>query len=330
MPVPIDQITIVELVAAFWKHARSYYRKVDGRPTSSLAGHVSALRILKRLHGETKVRDFGAGSLKAVRQELLDSGLSRGVINNYVNLVRGVFKWGVAQELVPVEVHVALGTVAGLQRGRSKAKETKAVKPVPERYIEDIKPHISRQVWALIQLQRHTAARGGELAIMRAIDIDTKKRTWIYIPADHKLAYRGHRRTIFIGPKAQEIIRPFMADRAVDAYLFSPREAEADRHARAPTHRRPDQERNPRKTDRRVCECYGAGSYRRAIERGCQLAGVPVWTPHRLRHNAATFIRREYGIEAAQIMLGHAKADVTQIYAEINLDKGFKIAEEIG
>ncbi len=32
--------------------------------------------------------------------------------------------------------------------------------------------------------------------------------------------------------------------------------------------------------------------------------------------NAATRIRSEFGLETAQVVLGHAKADVTQIYAE--------------
>ncbi len=40
------------------------------------------------------------------------------------------------------------------------------------------------------------------------------------------------------------------------------------------------------------------------------------WAPNRLRHARATEIRRTYGLEAAQVILGHAKADVTQVYAE--------------
>ena len=39
------------------------------------------------------------------------------------------------------------------------------------------------------------------------------------------------------------------------------------------------------------------------------------WSPNRLRHAAATEIRREVGLEEAQIILGHSRADVTQIYA---------------
>ena len=77
-------------------------------------------------------------------------------------------------------------------------------------------------------------------------------------------------------------------------------------------------------------ECYDTNSYRKAIERACTKADVPRWTPHRLRHNAATRIRKEFGLEAAQILLGHAQADVTQIYAEVDHAKAIKVAEEIG
>ena len=49
------------------------------------------------------------------------------------------------------------------------------------------------------------------------------------------------------------------------------------------------------------------------------------WQPNQLRHSFATRIRRLYGLEAAQVLLGHARADVTQVYAERN----HSLAEEI-
>jgi integrase len=57
---------------------------------------------------------------------------------------------------------------------------------------------------------------------------------------------------------------------------------------------------------------------------------VPHWHPHQLRHNRGTEVRRKYGIEAAQVALGHARADVTEVYAERNLEQARKIAREMG
>ncbi|HEX2473275.1 MAG TPA: hypothetical protein VHK01_00935 [Lacipirellulaceae bacterium] len=54
------------------------------------------------------------------------------------------------------------------------------------------------------------------------------------------------------------------------------------------------------------------------------------WSPNRLRHTAATEVRRKFGLEGAQIVLGHSRADVTQIYAERDLAKGIEIARRIG
>lgn len=45
-------------------------------------------------------------------------------------------------------------------------------------------------------------------------------------------------RLILLGPHVQELIRPFLADRPVDAYLFSPAEAEAERRAEMPLNRK--------------------------------------------------------------------------------------------
>jgi len=75
---------------------------------------------------------------------------------------------------------------------------------------------------------------------------------------------------------------------------------------------------------------YDVTSYRQSIERACVKAGVPKWTPHRLRHSAATAIRKEFGLEGAQTLLGHASLSATQLYAEIHEGQALEIALKIG
>lgn len=70
--------------------------------------------------------------------------------------------------------------------------------------------------------------------------------------------------------------------------------------------------------------------YDHAIARACVKAGVPVWSPNQLRHTAATRIRAAYGIEAARIILGHASAVTSEIYAEIDREKAREIAGRMG
>lgn len=54
------------------------------------------------------------------------------------------------------------------------------------------------------------------------------------------------------------------------------------------------------------------------------------WSPNQLRHTAATEIRRQFGLEAAQVTLGHSNANVTQIYAERDLSKAAEIMRAVG
>jgi site-specific recombinase XerC len=57
---------------------------------------------------------------------------------------------------------------------------------------------------------------------------------------------------------------------------------------------------------------------------------LPTWHPNQLRHSFATEARRRFGLEAAQVSLGHAAADVTQVYAERDLTLAARVAAEIG
>ncbi len=331
LPAPSGgDATVVELCAAYWDFAGQHYRKGDGVSTTTIHRVRQALRSLRELYGPSAVADFGPLALRAVRQRWIDRGLARSTINDYVAQIRRAFRWGVSHQLVPETVYRALTTVTGLQAGRSAAKETEPRQPVPDAHVAAVEPFVNRQVWALIQLQLLTAARGGEVIMLRAVDFDTAGKSWTAKLSDHKKAYLGKQRTVYFGPRAQAIVRGFMADRPVDAYLFSPRDAERERHARATSRRRPGQQVMQRMSRRTLGDHYTSASYRRCIERACVRAGVPMWTPHRLRHSAGTFIRQEFGIEAAQVMLGHASVDVTQVYAEVNHARALEVASKIG
>jgi len=54
------------------------------------------------------------------------------------------------------------------------------------------------------------------------------------------------------------------------------------------------------------------------------------WHPNQLRHSFATKVRKAHGLEAAQVLLGHARADVTQVYAERNEELAREVAGKIG
>ena len=67
-----DEITIVEMLAAFRRFAVKHYRK-DGQLTHEITNIKCALRPLKALYENSLVRDFGPLKLKAI-QSLLVKG----------------------------------------------------------------------------------------------------------------------------------------------------------------------------------------------------------------------------------------------------------------
>jgi site-specific recombinase XerC len=54
------------------------------------------------------------------------------------------------------------------------------------------------------------------------------------------------------------------------------------------------------------------------------------WNPNQLRHSRATVIREQFGVEAAQVVLGHSDPRITQIYAQKNFDLAAKVMQQIG
>jgi len=377
LPANPNTLTVKELLARFWMHAEAYYRTLTDGRTKELEQFRLALRPMNELYGNTPATQFGPRALKTVRQTMIGKGWCRLYTNKQVNRIRHVFKWGVGDELIASSVLSALQAVPGLKRGRSDAPDLEAVRPVPMEMVEAIQPYVSRQVWAMVQLQLFTAARAGEIARIRPIDIDRGdeklpdgRRTWICRLKEHKAAWHGHERKIYIGPRAQQVLAPFLL-RDPNAYCFSPAEAEAERRERLH-----DERTTPltcgnvpgsnRKDDpeRVAGERYTTDAYRRAIARACdqafpapeplakcedetiaewearltteQKAELAAWQkahrwhPHQLRHNAATELRKEFGLEAARIILGHRSAVMTQVYAEQDERQAIEAIMKVG
>lgn len=178
----VASITVAELLVAYLAEAEVAYRK-NGEPTSHLHNVKDAVVPLSELYAEQAVSSFGPLKLKAVREVFIGRGLCRSTINKHVGTIKRIFKWGTENELVPASVFHALSAVSGLRRGRSKAKESVPVKPVPEAYVEATVSFLSAQLAAMVRLQQITGMRSGEVIILRGRDIDTTGNVWIYTPA---------------------------------------------------------------------------------------------------------------------------------------------------
>jgi integrase len=396
---PAD-MTVSELLLAYWRHAERHYRDPEGNPTRELDDYRQTFRPLRERYGHTPAAAFGPLALKALRQHMVELGWCRNLVNQRVGRIKRVFKWAVSEELVPAAVHQALATVPGLQQGRTAAREAQPVGPVEDRHVNAALPFLTPAVAAMVRLERLTGMRPGEVCGMRADWLDRSGEVWHYRPRRHKTAHKGKGRVVPLGQQAQSLLLPFVMSAGPDGYLFSPRRTmdafRAAQRAARKTKVQPSQRHrakaNPR---RRPGERYTRTSYTRAIAKACVQAAVadlaerrpdllpPVrdaqarlkaarsaadrakgkpgkaaarvalreadralraavgaaveagdsvrhWHPNQLRHLHGTEVRRRYGLEGAQVALGHSKADVTQVYAERDLALAERIAREVG
>jgi len=315
-------LTLVELAAAYTEWAKGYYVK-DGEQTP-MVGHVAlALKTVctELGYSRTPVSEFGPLSLQAIQARLAQTDRSRSYINKIIAIVKRMVRWGVSQELIEPQTFQALSTVGGLKQGRTTAREASPVGPVDDATVDATLPHLAPILADMVKLQRLLGCRPGEVCQMRPCDVDQTNEVWTYKPASHKTQRFGKVRAIPIGPKAQAILLPYLTGRPAEEYCFRPIDARTQRMAALRAARKtpvqPSQrDRSKAKPKHKPGNRYEKDAYNRAIARACERAGLPPWKPNQLRHAAATAIRREFGLEAAQVVLGHANAAVTQVYAE--------------
>ena len=330
-------LTVSELILRGWKQfITQHYRDMSGNPTNEQDNFRKSLKPLRELYGHTPAKEFGPLALKAVRTTMIGKGWCRRWVNQSVGRVKRLFKWAVSEELIPASVLHGLQAVAGLSQGRTKARESEPVAPVPDEVVEKTLPLLNRHVAGLVRLQRVAGMRPGEACRIRQCDIDMTGSVWIYRPVMHKTAYRGKKRSIHLGPQAQAILKAFLTDDP-EAFLFSPRKAMVEINALRAANRttkyyesRQGGQQRKTKPKRKPGERYSVCSYGYAIRRVCLKVGVMSWHPNQLRHSFGTDVRKRYGLEGAQVGLGHSRADVTQVYAERDLSLAEQIASEIG
>lgn len=358
--------TVAMIAAAFWRHAQTFYVDPQGKQTTEVGNIRQALRPLNKYYGDTPATDFGPKALKTLRacmlkpEEHIDPitngktitpGWSRTYCNSQISRIKLAFRWAAGEEMIPASIYHALDTVDSIRIGKEGARETEPVAPVDPAAVDATLPHLSPPVAALVKLQLLAGARGGELFPLRTCDIDRSGEVWKYRPTAHKTAHFGHSRTIYFGPQAQEVLRPFLK-MDLAAFLFTPADSVAYWREQAAQARKtpvqPSQQLRAERAARRpkiFAPIFDRTSYARAIARACVRANqweqggkvvgndeilVPHWHPHQLRHSAATNYRRDGDFESAKILLGHRTDSMTQRYAERDSRKAEALVAKIG
>jgi integrase len=329
-------LTVAELVAAYLREAEAYYCE------SQFWRVKRAMESVTILYRKTLASEFGPVKLKAVRQTFIKAGYCRRLCNQLTGCIRRAWRWASAGELVPHAVSAALSDLPDLRKRRSAAPDHPEIEPVEPEIIEATLPFLLPQVAAIVRFQQYVGCRPGEACLVRPADVIRPWKTidgvevWLYDLdkfQKHKNEWRGHLRKMVVGPRAQEVLRPYL-DRDPEEYCFCPADAMAERKARRRAARKtkvqPSQiDRSVEKPVRPPGNRYTTGSYSKAVRRAALEAKVANWSPLQIRHLVATDIETRFDQDTARCILGQATPHATAIYAK-GLLKAAKVIAQFG
>lgn len=321
-------LTVAEALEIYGAHAKSRYAKREYHRRKT------AIDAAVEVCGTMPADQFRARALASVRDALVARGtLCRRYINHLIASLKGAVAWLVSEEAIPADCLASVRSVRALEHG--KAPDRPKRQPVDAETVAATIQHCSPCVAAMVQVQRLTGMRPGELVIMRRCDVSTLpeqrldcagkpvaaiqidgRSIWFYVPMRHKNAHRGKLRAIAIGPEAQCLLAPWLMAAEPTAYIFRPAESIAGTRGA------------------RCCKPgphYTVGSYSRAVYRAVRRAGVATWCIYSLRHAAAEVADTTMGAGASGDMLGHAASRrALDSYLQGSMERAARVASKVG
>lgn len=211
-------LTLVEVCVAYKRFAEGYYHK-NGVITNEVTQIVAALQVAHRFYGREAAESFGPLKLEALQQAMIARDWSRNHINKQIGRIVRAFSWAARKQMVPPSLVEALREVPYLGEGRSGARETAPVRPVDDAVVKQTLPFLPPMIADMVRVQRLTACRPEEICRMRPCDVERTGDVWIYRPETHKTEHQDQLQVIFIGPRAQSILAPYLG-RQLTEYCF--------------------------------------------------------------------------------------------------------------
>jgi len=81
-------------------------------------------------------------------------------------------------------------------------------------------PELTEPLQAMVLFQWFTGCRPGAVCILCPCDVDNSGDVWCYTPLSHKTEHRERECRIYIGPQAQDVLRPWL-DRPTETERLS-------------------------------------------------------------------------------------------------------------
>ena len=120
-PVPTEPVSRPGLLSSLWPEAlpRPYgsaeSRCADGRDGREYERSRDVCKLVRRQYADLRADDFVPEAMKAAREMMVNRGLSPVFINKLIGRVQRMFRWAVAEGVIPPTNLDALQVVAGLR-----------------------------------------------------------------------------------------------------------------------------------------------------------------------------------------------------------------------
>lgn len=310
-PVRGSGPTVREVVEVFLAHADRYYTLPGGRASGEPREYRRSVRELLQLHGDRPAAELSREQVREAREAMIAAGLCRVVINRRISRIKRLTRWLAEHGHLPDAVASSIALLSPLPPYRSGVPEHDPVGPVAAATVAATLPHL-REPWrSLVLLQWWSGLRPGEVCGLRLDQVQCPRPGEVVVDLgrDHKTGWRGRQKTVPLGEQAVCVIRPWLWRASVmrRRYLFWTAGTRSD-----------------------SSKPISTMSYANTVARICRAAGVPHWHPNQLRHAFATRVRARLGLDAAQAALGHASADITQVYADLDQAAAWRVVCRLG
>ena len=238
--------------------------------------------------------------LRKFRDHMIAQGLARKTIREYLHrIIRWVgFCW--EQGKVSQATYLACKSMwmPNPRQGRPPVR----TKSVTWLQIAELLPHLPTYLSNLIQLHWLTAARPCEIVQINSNNFSkVKPDLWIWVLPDHKGAWRGQDRQLYLGADAIRIVQQI--EPCPKGFLF-PSKKNIEGFLTRLTYQRV------------VKKCT-----LQLIKNGI-LTNPPEWTIRGIRSGRARHMQTMHGLEAARILLGHTDQRMTSHYAGTPIPNG--------
>jgi len=350
---PTNTYTISELLQRYRAYAKRITKKVNNNGEHPDFVFIDRVKQFLLPYKDWPIGDFGPDELFAVQQALQDCQYTQGKkpkrytrrgINDTINWLRRIWKWGMGRSLVTAEQLQSLEEVRSLRIGTTEAPDNPKRNRVTEEECEKVLKHLGSVVSDMLKLIWHTGMRPNEVCSMRPCDIlRDNDQCWLYIPGSdqspvgkHKTMRFNRVRVIPLAGECQDILCKRIHDFDSKDYIFSPAETMHELILKKSEQRktplscgnRPGSNRKEHPMIR-PGEKYDHNTLRRACQRACRRAGVETFTPYDLRRSLATRARASLGKEAAKALLGHTSTPTTDIYLLDEVQEAMKVANQL-